>query len=159
MFQERDQGFYSKMGIKGKCHVKLFGADGELKEERIILNTVTELADAHVADQLETTPTDAATGYMAIGTSSGITSTGVGLASSLDRNALTSTTQGAGAADNDIIFVGDWAAADGTGAITEAGILVGDNNTTLQFYASFSVINKGAADTLQITWTVTFGAS
>ena len=159
MFREKDQGFHSEMGIKGLCHVKLFGEDGELKEERIIHNTVTELADAHVADQMSDSG-EAAIGYIAIGTSTGETSASTGLtAGPLDRNALTSTTQGSGAADNDVVYVGDWAAGDGTGAITEAGILVGNNNTTLQFYASFSVINKGAADTLQITWTVTFGAS
>jgi len=27
------------------------------------------------------------------------------------------------------------------------------------FYASFDVINKGAADSLVITWTATFGSS
>jgi len=159
MLQIKDQGFHSRLDIKGLCHVKLFREDGELKEERIIYNTVTELADAHVADQLADVPGEAQIGYMAVGTGSGQTSASVGLAANLDRNALTSTTQGAGVADNDLVYIGDWAAGDGTGAITEAGILVGDNNTSLQYYADFAVINKGAADTLSVTWTVTFGAS
>ncbi len=155
---ESDQHFHSGQGLKGELSLKLFGPDGKLKEERIIHNTITELLDAHVADQMSDQG-EAAIGYMAVGTGSGQTSASTGLAVSLDRNALTSTTQGGGAADNDVVYVGDWAAGDGTGAITEAGILRADNNTTLMTYADFAVVNKAAADTLQITWTVTFGAS
>ena len=158
MFQEKNQGLSSRAGINGLCHIELFGPDGKLKEERIIHNTVTELGDAHVADQMSDSG-EAALGYMAIGTGSGQGAADVGLAVSLDRNALTSTTQGAAGDDNDVIYVGDWIAGDGTGAITEAGILLGDNNTSMNYYADFGVVTKGAADTLQITWTVTHGAS
>ncbi len=158
MLKTKDQGFHSGLGIKGVCHITLRGPDGEIKEERIIHNTVTEIGDAHVADQMSDSG-EAALGYIAVGTGTGQTSASTGLATSLDRNALTSTTQGGGAADNDVVFVGDWAAGDGTGAITEAGIFLADNNTSMNYYASFGVINKAAADTLQITWTVTFGAS
>ena len=150
--------FHDKVGIKGEMHLELFDENGKLKDERFVMNTVTELCDAHVADQMSDS-TDAAIGFMAVGTGTGQTSASTGLATSLDRNALTSTTQGAGGADNDVVYVGDWAAGDGTGAITEAGILQADNNTTLMAVSSFSVINKGAADTLKLTWTLSFGAS
>ena len=146
------------MGIIGKMHLKLFDKDGNLKEERFHVNTVTELGDAHVADQMSDSA-DAGLGFMAVGTGSGQTSASTGLAVALDINALTSTTQGGGAADNDVVYVGDWAAGDGTGAITEAGIFRLSDNLTLNYYADFAVVNKAAGDTLQITWTVTFGAS
>jgi len=158
MFQEKDQGLSSKMGIQGLCHIRLLGPDGELKEERVIHNTVTELGDAHVADAMSDQG-EGALGYMAVGTGSGQGAADVGLATSLDRNALDSTTQGAGGDDNDVIFVCTWAAGDGTGAITEAGILLGDNNTSMNYYADFAVVNKLAADSMVITWTVTYGAS
>ncbi len=158
MRQERDQGFNSKMGIRGLCHVELFDKDGVLKEERIIHNVVTELGDAHVADQMSDSG-DAALGYMAVGSGAEQNSTDVGLTTVIDCNALTSTTQGTSGNDNDVIFVGTWAAGDGTGAIVEAGIFLGNNNTSMNYYAFFAVINKGASDTLVITWTVTFGAS
>ena len=151
-------GIHSKLGIKGKAHLRLFGPDGKLKEERIIHNTVTELMDVQVADALSG-GADGTIDYMAVGTGSGQTSASTGLATSLDRNALTSTTQGGGGDDNDVIYVGDWAAGDGTGAITEAGVMRDDDNLKLMLYADFGVVNKGAADTLQITWTATFGAS
>jgi len=158
MLQEKNQELYSKLGIKGLFHAKLFGPDGELKEERIIHNTVTELMDAQVADQMADS-TDAAIGFMAVGTGSGQTSASTSMATNLDRNALDSTTQGAAGADNDVVYVCTWAAADGTGAITEAGVLRLDDDATLMLYADFAVINKGAADSLVITWTATFGAS
>ena len=153
-----DMGFKSRQGLRGLACIQLFGADGKLKEQRLIENTITELMDAQVADQMSD-QTDAAIGYMAVGTGSGQIASDTGLDVTLDRNALTSTTQGAAGADNDVVYVGTWAAADGTGAITEAGIMRLDDDATLMTYADFDVINKGAADSLVITWTVTFGAS
>jgi len=158
MFQEKDQKLSSRMGIKGLCHIELFGSDGNLKEERVIHNTVTQLGDAHVADAMSDQG-EGALGYMAIGTGSGQGAASVGLAVSLDRNALTSTTQGTLGDDNDVIYVGTWVPGDGTGAITEAGILLGDDNTSLNYYADFGVVNKGAGDSMVITWTATYGAS
>lgn len=146
-----------KLGIRGKLHIELFDAEGKLKDERFETNAVTALGDAHVAECL-TDNSATYMGWMAVGTGTGGT-TALNVES--DRNALTSTTQGSGAADNDVVYVGDWAAGDATAALTEAGIL---NNATvgnggvLFVYATFSVINKGAADTLKITWTVTCGA-
>ncbi len=114
------EGITSKLGIKGRCHLQLFSAYNEdgsrcrdergrytrrLKDERIVHNLITELGDAHVADQMSDSG-EAALGFMAVGTGSGQTTASTGLAVSLDRNALTSTTQGAGAADNDVVFVG-----------------------------------------------------
>ncbi len=148
-----------KTGIKGLFHAELFGPDGVLKEERIIQNTVTALSDAHVADALSDTPAEAQIDYMAVGTGAGQTSASTGLATSLERHALTSTTLGVGVADNDLVYVGTWGAGVGTGAITEAGILTADNDTSLQYYADFGVITKGALDSLVITWTASFGAS
>ncbi len=150
--------FESKFGIKGLCHLVLRGPDGEIKDERIIENTVTELMDVHVADRLSDVG-DGTIDYMAVGTGSGQTSASTGLATSLDRNALTSTTQGGGGDDNDVIYVGTWAAGDGTGSITEAGLMRDDDNASLQLYADFGVITKAAGDSLVITWTATFGAS
>ncbi len=151
-------GFHDKMGIRGRTHIELRDGDGNLKDERFLMNTITELCDAHVADQMSDSG-DAAIGYMSVGTGTGQGSASTGLATSLDQNALTSTTQGTAGDDNDVVYVGDWTAGDGTGAITEAGIFHAANNTSMMAVSSFSVINKGTADTLKITWTLTFGAS
>ena len=98
MFQEKDQKLYTRMGIKGICHIRLLDPDGSLKEDRIIHNTITELMDAHVADQMSDSG-DAQIGFMNVGTGSGQGAADVGLSVELDRNALDSTTQGAAGDD------------------------------------------------------------
>ena len=149
------EGLRDKMQIKGKLHIQLFDKDGKLKDERLLMNTVTALGDAHVADQLSDQG-NTAMSHMAVGTG---TPTGTALQTETDRNALTSTTQGTAGDDNDVIYVGTWAAGDGTGALTEAGIFNDASAGTMFVSSSFAAINKGAADTLVITWTVTFGAT
>jgi hypothetical protein len=149
-----------RVARKGRLHIELFGPDGVKKEERNIDNLMVLLGEAHIADQLASAPDNSAMSHMAIGTgTTSPTSANTALEFQIDRNALTSRTQGAGGDDNDIIYVGDWAAADGTGAITEAGIFNSSASGVMLARATFAVINKGAVDTLKITWTVTIGAS
>ena len=74
----------------------------------------------------------------------------------IDRNALTSNTSSGGV----LTMVGNWAAGDGTNsAIAEAGVLNAASTGTLYSRATFTAINKGASDTLQITWTYTLTPS
>lgn len=154
----------SRFGLKGRVEIKLWGPDGELKdhrvlkEQRVFPNTVTTFGDSLVANRLSGASLAAPT-HMAVGTGTGGTSAFNSLATELDRNALTSTTQGTGTNNNDVIYVGDWAAGDATGAITEAGVFNAASGPGMMVYSSFAAVNKGALDTLQITWTVTFGAS
>jgi hypothetical protein len=139
--------------MSGAIHLKLWGPDGNLKEERKQSNLIVTVGKNHVADQMSDQG-EAQMSHMAIGT--GTTAAAAGdttLETELDRNALTSATQ----STNDVIYIGDWAAGDGTGAITEAGILNAGAAGTLLSRVVFSVVNKGALDVLQITWTITFG--
>ena len=144
--------------IVGHGRAELRGSDGKIKELREFDNVFTDAGDAHVADQMASTPGEGAMSHMAVGT--GTTAFAAGsttLGDELDRNALTSFTQGAGGDDNKVVYIGDWAAADATGALSEAGIFNHATTGSMLCAQTFSVINKGAADTLQITWTVTFG--
>ncbi len=136
------------MKLYGELNILLRGKDGKVKIDRTIKNTVTTLAKTHVADQIAATPGETAMGYMAVGTGTGGTTA---LTTEVDRNALTSRTH-----TNAIVtYVGDWAAGDGTGAITEAGIFNDASAGTMLVYSSFSAVNKAAGDTLKITWTLT----
>jgi len=142
----------------GNLKVALRDEFGTLKALREIDNVFTDLGDAHVADRMSQTPSDAAMGYMAVGTiTTTLTAGDTDLGGETDRNALTSWAHGVGGADNTVIYIGDWAAADATAALTEAGIFNHTATGTMLCAQTFSVINKGASDTLQITWTVTFG--
>lgn len=139
-----------EMKLISNVKIVLRGPDGKIKETRVA-NTVTTAGKNGSADQLLASPTIAKPGWMAIGTGSpAATLLGV----EIDRNALTSKTR-SGAI---VTFLGDWAAGDGTGAITEAGVfnVVTANTIDMFVSASFAVVNKGAGDTLQITWTLTF---
>lgn len=137
------------MTIKENVKIVLRGPDGKIKDTREIQNTVTTAGKNGAADQILASPSLGKPTHMATGTGSpGATALGT----ELDRNALTSKTR-SGAV---VTMVGDWAAGDGTGAITEAGLFDAASTGNMWCSQSFSVINKAAGDTLQITWTLTF---
>jgi len=151
-----------KLGIKGKVEYELRDKDGNLKDSGTIPNDITELMDAHVADQMSDSG-DAQIGWIALGTSSGGGTTSTDLESYLAGTflALSGTLQGTGGDDNDVVYSGYWGAGVGTDTITEAGIFLGSatSRSDLMCYNDGLSVNKGANDTLKIDWTVTFGAS
>ncbi len=130
-------------------HLVLRDALGNIKDERHIHNTVTTAGKNGAADQVLAAPTLGKPTHMGIGTG---TPSGTALGTELDRNANTSK----GRSGAVVTIVADWAAADGTGAITEAGTFDASSAGNMWMSASFSVINKGASDTLSISWTLTF---
>lgn len=114
-------------------------------------NLVVTVGKNHIADQLAA-QAQGQMSHMALGT--GTTAAVAGdttLETELDRNALTSLTN----SSNTITYVGDWAAGDGTGAITEAGIFNSASAGTMLVRSVFAAKNKGAGDSLTITWVVT----
>lgn len=142
------KGFNEGIYYDVNMHIELRDKDGNLKDERFVHNTVTTAGKNGVADQLLASPTLSKPTHMAVGTG---TPSGTALGTELDRNALTSKTR-SGAV---VTMVGDWAAGDGTGAITEAGIFDASSAGNMYCSASFSVINKAAGDSLSISWTLT----
>jgi hypothetical protein len=132
--------------------IELRGPDGKLKERKTCHNLVTTVGKNGIADQLVASPSINKPSHMAIGTGTNAAAAGdTALQTELDRNALTSKTR----STNVVTMVGDWAAGDGTGAITEAGILDAASTGNLYARAVFSAINKAAGDTLSISWTIT----
>lgn len=90
--------------------------------------------------------------HMAVGTGTNAAAAGdTTLQTENDRNALTSTTVTA----NAVAYVATWAAGDATAAITEAGIFDAASSGDMLARTVFSVVNKGAADSMTITWTIT----
>ena len=90
--------------------------------------------------------------HMALGTSATAAAAGqTALVAELDRNGLTSTT----VSTNTVAYACTWAAGDGTGAITEAAILDAASSGDMLARTVFSVVNKGASDSITITWTIT----
>ena len=90
--------------------------------------------------------------HMALGTGTNAAAAGdTTLQTELDRNALSSTT----VSTNTIAYACTWAAGDGTGAITEAGLFDAASSGDMLARTVFSVVNKGASDSITITWTIT----
>jgi hypothetical protein len=55
----------------------------------------------------------------------------------------------------DVTYVATFAAGTGTAAITEAAILIASSGGTMLCRTVFAVVNKGASDSMTITWVVT----
>jgi hypothetical protein len=136
--------------------IVLRDSDGNIKQQEKCHNLITTAGRNAIVERLDSSPGTSQPTHMAIGTGATAAAAGdTALQTELDRNALTSNTSSA----NVLTMVGDWAAGDGTGAITEAGVLNAASTGTLYARAVFSVINKAAGDTLQITWTFTLTVS
>ena len=68
------------------------------------------------------------------------------------RKAFTTTAASSAAV---VTYICAFAAGEGTGALTEAGIFNASSSGTMLCRTEFSVVNKGASDSMTITWTVT----
>jgi hypothetical protein len=137
--------------VTGDLKIVVTGPDGKVKEEQEFKNLVVTTGKNFIASRMKDT-TDAAMSHMAIGTGTTAAAAGdTALGTEAGRVSLTSTT----VTTNSVAYVATFPAGTGTGAITEAGILNASSSGTLLCRTVFSVINKGAADTLGITWTVT----
>ena len=73
------------------------------------------------------------------------------LGSALGRVSLTSTNVSSAV----VTYVATFGAGTGTGAVTEAGLFNASSGGTMLCRTVFSVVNKGSADSMTITWTVT----
>ena len=131
--------------MKGRLQVSL---NGEVVRD--IDNLVVTAGKNYVADRMKNNSSTMS--HMAIG--SGTTAAAAGntaLGTELGRVALTSTT----VSNAVVTYVASFAAGTGTGAVTEAGIFTASSGGTMLCRTVFSVVNKGSADSMTITWTVT----
>ena len=142
------------LDAKGRLTLELFDEFGNLKETQEIKNVVVNNGLNYIASRMKDA-TATAMSHMAIGSDNTAAAAGnTALGTELGRVALTSTVT-----SNSVAYVGDFPAGTGTGAVVEAGILNAGSGGTLLCRTVFSVVNKAAADTLKITWTVTVSDS
>jgi hypothetical protein len=148
--------FNDAIKMTGNLKLVLTDEHGNVKQEEEVKNLVVTVGKNFIASSMAKTTTNspAAMTHMEVGTgttaaAAGDTTLQTAVASS--RVTLTSTT----VTTNNVAYVATFPAGTGTGALTEAGIFNASSSGTLLCRTVFSVINKGAADTLGITWTVT----
>jgi hypothetical protein len=148
--------FNDAIKMTGNLKLVLTDENGNIKQEEEVENLVVTVGKNFIASSMAKTTTNspAAMTHMEVGTGTpaaavGDTTLQTAVASS--RVSLASTT----VTTNSVAYVASFPAGTGTGALTEAGIFNAASAGTLLCRTVFSVINKGAADTLGITWTVT----
>jgi hypothetical protein len=138
--------FESEMAMKGRLTIAL---NDEVVQE--VDNLVVTTGKGYVASRMKDATTTAMS-HMAIGTGSTAAAAGdTALGSESARVALTSTT----VSGADVTYVATFGAGTGTAAITEAAILNASSSGTMLCRTVFSVVNKGASDSMTITWVVT----
>ena len=149
------KGLKDNLTLTGLVTITLRDADGHIKE-RAVENTVVTVGKQHVADQLSG-KLQASMSHMALGDgaiAADISDTQL-LGTEIDRKAFTSVDQGTGADANKIIYTCDWPSGEADGAITEAGIFNASSGGTMLCRTTFPVKNKGAGDSLSVTWILT----
>ena len=92
---------------------------------------------------------------MAVGTSTvapGVANTA--LLAEIANSRVTIGSANVSTSSNTTTYIGTFPSSVGTGAITEAGIFNANSSGTMLCRTTFPVVNKGALDTLTITWSV-----
>jgi hypothetical protein len=168
--------------LRGSVDIKVYGPNGELKDDRYIPNLVVQSGKNYIATRMIGTATSTTAVYttetvtscmthMAIGTSTttaavsdgalGTEVTVAGDIAAYTRAAVASTTQTTGVVTYVAVFGVNnpqRTNTSNTTAITEAGIFNSSSAAlggTMLCRTTFNAVNKGNDDTLQITWTIT----
>lgn len=141
-------------GLKGELNLVVTSQSGEVVSDVTIPNLIVTAGKNFVAASL-IAATTVAYDWMAVGT--GTTGPAIGdtlLGAEAARVASTVSSSG-----NVATFVGTYAAGVASVAITEAGLfnVATANAAGMLSHVVFAAVNKGATDTLVITWTVTCG--
>ena len=151
----------SALNAKGRLTIEQFDKEGNLIHTEDTTNVVVSnglnwitarMFDTGIPDQMSHMAVGSDT-QAAAGSDTALNPSGGG--AELGRVALTSTA----VSSNSITYVGDFPAGTGTGAVVEAGIFNDASAGTMLCRTVFSVVNKAAADTLKITWTLTVSDS
>ena len=144
------------LGLECKWIKRLYGHDGELKQEAVNYNMITSAGvSALVLLLSEMVTSNSANTFKYIGVGTDTTSeqtSNTVLGAELSRHTCT-VSYSAGAV---LEVVGTFAAGSGTGAIAEYAIFDSNTNGSMLNGDTENVINKGASDSLQVTAQITF---
>ncbi len=141
--------------LRGDVAIVLRDKNGNVKDERNINNLIVNTGLNFICDRMKNDET--AMTHMALGSgSTAAAASDTSLGSQLgSREALDSDT----VSSNTITYTSSFEAGDATGSVTEAGIFNAASGGTMLCRTVFAVVNKGADDSLSVTWTITLTAS
>jgi hypothetical protein len=138
--------------LTGKVHVTVTNEHGEVVEQRAA-NLVVTTGKNFTASRMVGVA-DNVMSHMALGSNNTAAAVGdTALLGELGRVALTAGT----ATANVVTYTATFGTGVATGGVQEAGIFNASSAGTMLCRVVFAVVNKGANDTIAITWTVTVG--
>ena len=130
-------------------------ATGTIKDQRKLKNLVVTAGKGFIASRMAAASASVM-GWIAVGTDSTAAAVGnTALGTEVAR--VTTTVSGGTVSTNTVTYVSTFPAGTGTGALVEAGIFNASSAGTLLSRTVFSVVNKGSADEMTITWVITVG--
>jgi hypothetical protein len=139
-----------KFKLKGVVDLVLSDEHGKVKETFTIPNLVVNTGKNYIAARMVSNA-NAVMSHMGVGNSSTAAAlTNTALVSQVARVALSGSTRTA----NAIAYTASFGPGTGTDALTEAGIFNAASGGEMLCRTVFAVVNKGALDTLNVTWTV-----
>ena len=143
-----------KIYPKGTVCIQLFSPEGVLKTE--INNLVTNAGLAYIASRIK--GDSGPISHMAVGTGTTAQAvTDTTLETETARVALDSTTiVTTNVTDDSVRYTATFGPGVGTGAITEAGLFDVGTAGIVKCRTVFPVVNKSAADSMVLTWTLGF---
>lgn len=138
----------------GELQIILRDANGNIKEQKTVPNLVVTTGKNFIAASMLKTTSNSpvAMTHMGVGTGN----TAANAADTTLQTAIgTRSTVTPSVATNVVTYSATFAAGNGTGAITEAGIFNASTAGTMLCRTVFSVVNKDAGDSLTINWNIT----
>jgi hypothetical protein len=136
--------------MKGELTITVIDEFGNIKDKRHVPNLVVTAGKGFVASRMVGT-SSAVMSHMAVGTNNTAPAAGdTALGTEVGRTTLSGSTP----SGSQVTYSATFAAGTGTGALTEAAILNAGTGGTMLCRTTFSVVNKGASDTVSISWTV-----
>ncbi len=140
-------------GMRGDVTIILRDKHGNVKDQRDIRNTIVDVGYDFICDVIGNTTQPGDMHWTGIGTGT----TGVlGSDTTLETEVVRVVNVYAHSTGTKVFtHTADYGAGVGTGAITESALLNAASLGIMLNRIVFSVINKGASDTLQVVWTIT----
>lgn len=148
---------YQESGVQAKGMVRITKTNeqGQVTQEFEVPNLVVTTGKVYIAGKMiaEAANVPVAMSHMGIGTGTASpVAEDTALGTQTGRVLLSDKLQ----ENNSITYTATFPAGTGSGAITEAGIFNGSSGSaTMLCRTVFPVVNKGAGDTIAVTWKVT----
>lgn len=150
--------FKENLVLKGKLNILITGSDGAVKTDVTVDNLVVNTGLAFIISRMVGT-SKAVMSHMGVG--SGTTAAAAAdtaLQNPLGSRKVLDSTTITGSNNEKVTYVTTFAAGEGTGAVTEAGIFNASTSGDMLCRTVFAVVNKAIDDTMVITWTITLSA-